>query len=122
MNGICAGVDSCPLRQHSVPIVGRGDEMLIEAPVIVGAVPESHSDYRWTIEHRDVDPAQEASCYLCHGQGFCNNGACHNLDHPEDMLFTHGDEDWEQGDQVCYNCHQDILCSRCHPGGIINNP
>jgi len=107
---------------HSVPIVGRGDEMLIEAPVIVGAVPESHSDYRWTIEHRDVDSAQEASCYLCHGQGFCNNGACHNLEHPENMLFTHGDEYWQQGDQVCYNCHQDILCSRCHPGGIINNP
>ena len=107
---------------HSVPIVGRGNEMLIEAPVIVGAVPESHSEYSWTIEHRSVEEAEETACYQCHGQGFCNNGACHNLEHPENMLFTHGDEYWEQGNQVCYNCHQDISCSRCHPGGIINNP
>ena len=107
---------------HSVPIVGRGNEMLVEAPVIVGPVPDDHSDYRWTIEHRSVSEDEIEACYLCHGQGFCNNGACHNLEHPENMLFTHGEEYWQQGDQVCYNCHQDVLCSRCHPGGIINNP
>ena len=107
---------------HTVPIVGRGDEMVVESPVITGAVPESHSDFRWTIEHRDVDEAEEQECYQCHGQAFCNNGVCHNLDHPPEMLFTHAEEYYAQGDQVCYTCHQDILCSRCHPGGIINNP
>lgn len=107
---------------HTVPIVGKGDEMLIEAPVIVGPVPESHSDYRFTIEHRSVDDAEKQGCFQCHGQAFCNNGACHNLSHPEDMLFTHADETSQRGEQVCYNCHQDVLCSRCHPGGIIQNP
>ena len=107
---------------HTVPIVGRGDEMLIEAPVIVGPVPESHSDYRFTIEHRSVSGAEQEACFQCHGQAFCNNGACHNLSHPEDMLFTHAEETNQRGEQVCYNCHQDVLCSRCHPGGVIKNP
>jgi len=107
---------------HTVPIVGRGDDRLVEAPVVVGDVPETHADFRWTIEHRETTVEQTAECYQCHGQGFCNNGVCHNLDHPKDMLFTHADEYLEQGDQVCYTCHQDILCSRCHPGGIIKNP
>jgi len=107
---------------HTVPIVGRGDDMLVEAPVIVGNVPESHSDFRWTIEHRSTTKVQEQACYDCHGQGFCNNGVCHNLSHPPDMLFTHAEEYRKKGNQVCYTCHQDILCSRCHPGGIIINP
>ncbi len=107
---------------HTVPIVGRGDDMLVEAPVIVGAVPDSHSDFRWTIEHRDVKDAQSEGCYDCHGQRFCNNGACHNLSHPPDMLYSHAKEYKKQGGQVCYTCHQNILCSRCHPGGIITNP
>lgn len=107
---------------HTVPIVGRGSEMLVEAPVIVGAIPESHSDFRWTIEHRDTSEAEKQNCYSCHGQSFCNNGACHNLSHPENMLFTHADEYRKRGDQVCYTCHQNVLCSRCHPGGIIVNP
>ncbi len=107
---------------HTVPIVGRGDDLLVESPVIVGSVPESHSDFRWTIEHRDVEGAEEQACYQCHGQGFCNNGVCHSLSHPPDMLYTHADEYREQGNHVCYTCHQDILCSRCHPGGIIENP
>jgi nitrate/TMAO reductase-like tetraheme cytochrome c subunit len=107
---------------HTVPIVGRGTDRLIEAPVIVGDVPASHSDFRWTIEHRSVTDVEDQECYDCHGRGFCNNGACHNLSHPPDMLFTHADEYRKQGDQVCYTCHQDILCSRCHPGGIVANP
>jgi hypothetical protein len=107
---------------HTVPIVGRGDEIIFEAPVIVGALPESHSDFSWTVEHRDTSDEQRVECLNCHGQGFCNNGACHNLSHPPEMLFTHADEYWKQGDQVCYTCHQDILCSKCHPGGIISNP
>ncbi len=107
---------------HTVPIIGRGNDMLVEAPVIVGAVPPSHSDFRWTIEHRSVTETERQDCYNCHGQGFCNNGACHNLSHPPDMLFTHADEYRRRGDQVCYTCHQDILCSRCHPGGIVSNP
>lgn len=107
---------------HTVPIVGRGDELLIESPVITGATPDSHADFRWTIEHRSITEAEEYECYQCHGQGFCNNGACHNLSHPPDMLFTHAEEYWKQGDQVCYTCHQNILCSRCHPGGIVTNP
>jgi len=107
---------------HTVPIIGRGSDMLVEAPVIVGAVPETHSDFRWTIEHRSVSDAELPDCYNCHGQGFCNNGACHNLSHPPDMLFTHAEEYFKTGDQVCYTCHQDILCSRCHPGGIVANP
>ncbi len=107
---------------HTVPIVSRGDEMVVEVPVIVGPVPDSHSDFRWTIEHRDVQDAQAEGCYDCHGQRFCNNGACHNLSHPPDMLFSHAEEYKKRGGQVCYTCHQDILCSRCHPGGIIKNP
>ncbi len=107
---------------HTVPIVGRGNDMLVEAPVIVGAVPASHSDFRWTIEHRSVTEAERQDCYNCHGQGFCNNGVCHSLSHPPNMLFTHADEYRKRGGQVCYTCHQDILCSRCHPGGIVTNP
>lgn len=107
---------------HTVPIVGRGDALLVEAPVIVGAAPESHADFDWTITHRDIPKADEKACYQCHGEGFCNNGVCHSLSHPPDMLFSHADAYREQGDQVCYTCHQDILCTRCHPGGIIDNP
>jgi nitrate/TMAO reductase-like tetraheme cytochrome c subunit len=109
---------------HTVPIVGRGTEMIMDAPVIVGEVPESHKDFRWTIEHRNVTDAEGQGCYNCHGQSFCNNGACHNLSHPEDMAFTHPDEVKAKGVQVCYTCHQDVTCTRCHPGGIgiVNNP
>ncbi|NOZ26577.1 MAG: cytochrome C [Chloroflexi bacterium] len=107
---------------HTVPIVSRGSDLLVEAPVIVGPIPDSHSDFRWTVEHRSISPAQQAECYVCHGQAFCNNKACHNLSHPPDMLFTHADEYRRRGDQVCYTCHQNILCSRCHPGGIVENP
>ncbi|MFQ5400927.1 MAG: cytochrome c3 family protein [Anaerolineae bacterium] len=107
---------------HTVPIVGRGDELLVESPVIAGATPDSHADFRWTIEHRSVTDADKQECYQCHGQGFCNNGVCHNLSHPPDMLFTHAEEYRVRGDQVCYTCHQNILCSRCHPGGIVRNP
>jgi len=107
---------------HTVPIVGRGDEMLIEAPVIVGSPPVSHNDFRWTIEHRDVTDADKLECYQCHGQGFCNNGACHNLSHPEEMAFTHAEEVDKVGGQVCYTCHQNVTCTRCHPAGIIDIP
>ena len=107
---------------HTVPIVGIGSELLVEAPVIVGSVPPSHKDFSWTIEHRNVTGADKQDCFSCHGQSFCNNGACHNLSHPKNMLFTHADEYKKRGGQVCYNCHQNVLCSRCHPGGIIQNP
>jgi nitrate/TMAO reductase-like tetraheme cytochrome c subunit len=107
---------------HTVPIVGRGSAMLVEAPVIVGAAPESHSDFRYTVEHRTTTDAEREECYQCHGQGFCQNEACHNLSHPPDMLYTHSDEYRRTGDQLCYNCHQAILCSRCHPGGVIAGP
>lgn len=107
---------------HTVPIVGRGEEMLVEAPVIVGAPPVSHNDFRWTIEHRNVTDAEKQDCYQCHGQGFCNNGACHNLSHPPDMAFTHAQEVKHVGQQVCYTCHQDITCTRCHPAGIMKTP
>jgi len=107
---------------HSVPITGRGKEVLIEAPVIVGAPPASHADFRWTIEHRSVTEADKQECYQCHGQGFCNNGACHNLSHPEDMAFTHANEIKQVGQQVCYTCHQNVTCTRCHTGGILKQP
>ena len=106
---------------HTVPIVGRGDDVLVEAPVIVGNVPSSHADFRWTIEHRNITEEDKQVCLNCHGGGFCNNGACHNLSHPEDMLFTHPEEYKQQGNQVCYTCHQNILCTRCHPAGIFQN-
>jgi hypothetical protein len=38
------------------------------------------------------------------------------------MLYSHAEEYKKQGGQVCYTCHQDVLSSRCHPGGIITNP
>ncbi|UCG24048.1 MAG: NapC/NirT family cytochrome c [Chloroflexota bacterium] len=107
---------------HTVPIVGRGDEMLVEAPVITGPVPKSHEDFRWTVEHRSVNKEQEEACYVCHGQAFCSNAACHNLSHPPDMLFTHAEEYRLRGDEVCYTCHQNVLCSKCHPGGIVESP
>jgi hypothetical protein len=107
---------------HTVPITGRGNEMLVEAPVIAGAIPTSHQSYRWTVEHRSITEAQKQECYQCHGQGFCNNGACHNLSHPEDMLFTHAKEYKEKGGQVCFTCHQDIMCTRCHAAGVVQNP
>jgi nitrate/TMAO reductase-like tetraheme cytochrome c subunit len=107
---------------HTVPIVGRGNDLLVEAPVIVGNVPLTHSDFRWTIEHRNITEEEKQACFNCHGQGFCNNGACHNLSHPENMLFVHPEEYKKYGNQVCYTCHQNILCTRCHPSGIFRNP
>ena len=107
---------------HTVPIVGRGSDVLYEAPVIVGDVPASHSDFRYTIEHRSTTEAEKQECYQCHGHGFCENEACHNLQHPPDMLYTHAEEYRRTGDQVCYTCHQEILCSRCHPGGAVAGP
>lgn len=107
---------------HTVPIVGRGNELLVESPVITGPTPDSHADFRWTIEHRTVREEELDDCYQCHGQGFCSNDACHNLNHPPDMLFTHADEYYTRGDQVCYTCHQNVLCSRCHPGGVVKTP
>jgi hypothetical protein len=107
---------------HTVPIVGRGNETILEAPVIVGDIPASHEDFRWTIEHRSVKNAQEEGCYNCHGQSFCNNSVCHNVSHPADMAFTHPQEFKAKGGQVCYTCHQNVTCNRCHPAGIINNP
>lgn len=106
---------------HTVPIVGRGNDLLVEAPVIVGSVPSTHSDFSWTITHRNVTDADKQNCLNCHGGAFCNNGACHNLSHPEDMLFTHPQEYQKQGGQVCYTCHQNIMCTRCHPAGIFQN-
>lgn len=107
---------------HTVPIVGQGEKLLVEAPVITGAIPDSHSDFRWTVSHRTTTPEQSTDCFQCHGQAFCNNGACHNLSHPPDMIFTHAEEYRARGDETCYTCHQNVLCSRCHPGGIVNNP
>ena len=107
---------------HTVPIVGRGSDLLVEAPVIVGGTPPSHADFRWTVAHRSVTEAEKQDCYNCHGQSFCNNAVCHNLSHPEDMLFTHADEFRNKGEQVCYTCHQNIFCTRCHPAGVLKNP
>jgi hypothetical protein len=107
---------------HTVPITGRGSETLVEAPVIVGSVPETHADFSWTIDHQNVPAAEMQTCYNCHGQSFCNNGACHNLNHPSDMLYTHPQSYAESGGQVCYTCHQNVTCARCHAGGIIGKP
>jgi hypothetical protein len=107
---------------HTVPIVGRGAQTVLDTPVIVGDPPDSHEDFRWTIDHRYTTDAEKQECFNCHGQAFCNNSVCHNLSHPPDMLFTHPKQYQSQGGQVCYICHQNVFCSRCHPGGIINNP
>lgn len=107
---------------HTVPIVGKGTDLVIEAPVIVGKTPDSHAKFSWTVQHRNVTDAEKQECYNCHGQSFCNNGACHNLSHPVDMLFTHATEYKDKGEQVCYTCHQNIFCTRCHPAGILKNP
>lgn len=71
---------------------------------------------------RRLRSVREQDCYVCHGQGFCSNSACHNLSRPPDMLHSRADEYRRTGNQVCYNCHQDILCSRCHPGGVVAGP
>lgn len=107
---------------HTVPIVGRGNATIVEAPVIVGNAPSSHVDFSWTVTHRATTEAQKQECYNCHGQSFCNNEACHSVSHPENMAFTHPEEYKAKGGQVCYTCHQDVTCTRCHPGGIISNP
>lgn len=107
---------------HTVPIVGRGDDLLIEAPVIVGSIPDTHADFSWTIAHQNISEGEKQECYQCHGQGFCNNGVCHNLSHPPDMLYSHAEEYRKQGDQVCYTCHQNIHCTQCHPAGVVVNP
>ena len=108
---------------HTVPIVGSSDQdVVVEAPVIVGDVPESHKSFSWTLEHRNINKAEEPGCYGCHGQNFCQNSACHNLSHPPDMLFSHPDQYRKYGDATCFTCHQNVTCARCHPGGIIKNP
>ena len=107
---------------HTVPITGRGSDVLVEAPVIVGTAPETHNDYSWTITHRSTTDTQKQGCYQCHGQGFCNNGICHSIKHPADMLFTHAEEFKKAGGQICYTCHQNITCARCHPAGVLQNP
>jgi len=112
---------SCNLC-HTVPIVGRGEDLLVEAPVIIGTPPTSHAEFSWTIKHRNITDLEEQECYLCHGKGFCNNGICHNLTHPPDMLYSHAEQYRQQGEETCYTCHQNIHCSRCHPDGVINNP
>jgi nitrate/TMAO reductase-like tetraheme cytochrome c subunit len=112
---------SCNLC-HTVPIIGKGRELLVEAPVIVGSPPASHTSFSWTVDHQSMMQDEQVDCLQCHGTGFCNNGVCHNLSHPPDMLFTHADEYRRQGNQACYICHQDISCSRCHPQGVVNNP
>lgn len=104
---------------HTVPIIGSGPGPIVDAPVVIGSIPASHDDFRWTIEHRNVNDAGKQACYDCHGQTFCNNAACHNLSHPEDMAFKHPAIIKEKGGQeVCYTCHQNVTCTRCHPSGI----
>lgn len=107
---------------HTVPILVRGSETLVAPPVLVGNPPDSHKDFRWTIDHRYTTPAEEQTCYQCHGQAFCNNSVCHNLNHPPDMLTSHPQQIQTEGSQVCYICHQNVFCSRCHAEGILNNP
>jgi nitrate/TMAO reductase-like tetraheme cytochrome c subunit len=72
VNTISASCNLC----HTVPIVGRGNELLIDAPVIVGSAPASHDSFSWTIAHQGISEAEKQDCYQCHGQGFCNNGVC----------------------------------------------
>lgn len=103
---------------HTVPIVGKGDDLMVEAPVIIGEVPDTHSKFSWTITHQSISEEEKNQCYLCHGQAFCNNGSCHNLEHPENMAFTHPQEVAKVGQAVCYTCHQDVTCVKCHPGGV----
>jgi nitrate/TMAO reductase-like tetraheme cytochrome c subunit len=107
---------------HTVPITGRGAETIVEVPVIVGNIPESHVDFSWTITHQNVPASEMTACYDCHGRSFCNNGACHNLQHPPDMLYTHPQSYAQSGGQVCFTCHQNVTCTRCHAGGIISKP
>lgn len=107
---------------HTVPITGRGSELVVEAPVIVGSVPATHADFSWTVTHQYASSDELDSCADCHGRSFCSNQACHNLNHPADMAFTHPQSYAESGGQVCYTCHQNVTCARCHPGGIIEKP
>jgi hypothetical protein len=107
---------------HTVPITARGSETAVGTPVIVGDVPASHADFSWTISHASITDAQKQQCYTCHGQAFCNNGACHNLSHPPDMLTAHAQVVSQSGGQICYNCHQNVFCSRCHANDVISDP
>jgi hypothetical protein len=34
------------------------------------------------------------------------------------MAFTHPQEVAKVGQAVCYTCHQDVTCVKCHPGGV----
>jgi len=53
---------SCNLC-HTVPIVGKGEDILVESPVIVGSAPQTHSSFRWTIEHQNISEAEKQDCY-----------------------------------------------------------
>lgn len=107
---------------HTVPLVGRGNELMVDAPVIVGNAPADHATFRWTVSHRGIGEFEKQNCYQCHGQAFCNNGVCHNLEHPEDMLFQHADIYRNSDDKTCYICHQNVTCTRCHVEGIFIKP
>jgi hypothetical protein len=106
---------------HTVPMIGRGNARVVEAPIVVGAAPATHNDFRWTIEHRNVTDADKRECLNCHGQAFCDNGLCHSVKHGPDMLFTHADESRAKGQQICDTCHQEVLCNQCHPGQELHS-
>jgi hypothetical protein len=99
---------------HSVPITTRGSEINVNTPVIGGQPPDTHKDFRWTIDHRTTTELQKQQCYQCHGQASCSNSTCHSISHPPDMLYSHPAQYQKSGDQACQMCHQEVLCNRCH--------
>jgi hypothetical protein len=105
---------------HSVPITSRGDEIGVNTPIIGGAKPATHNDFRWTIDHQSTTEMQKAECYQCHGEKSCNNSICHGVTHPADMLYSHPTQYQKSGELACFMCHQDVLCSRCHPSITTN--
>ena len=111
---------------HTVPIVGRGTEMIVDAPAIVGNVPESHADFKWTIEHRNAHlmprnrNATTAMANLFATMAPATICLTRKTRHSHTRVTC-----WQaKGVQVCYTCHQDVTCTRCHPSGIgiVNKP
>ncbi len=100
---------------HTVPMSARGTDVNIDTPIVGGAPPASHADFRWTVEHRTTTVTQrQEECYQCHAEKSCNNGVCHGVSHPPRMLFMHSKIFQKNDAKACYTCHQDVLCNECH--------
>lgn len=55
-----------------------------------------------------------AMCQNCHNQRFCD--ACHHVDSVETQAWMtyHPSVVYNKGPELCYECHQELECAKCH--------